>query len=109
MSKRIGITAILLLFLIVASAQKKLSYIDADKKSFELYQQQKWNELIEFSSEVRAQGIDFFYLQARTGIAFYNLKKYRTAADWFLKAWEIDKNFEWLQEYLYYRDRKSVV
>ena len=43
MSKRIGITAILLLFLIVASAQKKLSYIDADKKSFELYQQQKLN------------------------------------------------------------------
>ncbi len=102
MSKRIGITAILLLFLIVASAQKKLSYIDADKKSFELYQQQKWNELIDFSSEVRAQGIDFFYLQARTGIAYYNLKKYRTAADWFLKAWENDKSFEWLQEYLYY-------
>lgn len=102
MSKRIGITAILLLFLIVASAQKKLSYVDAEKKSFELYQQQKWDELIDFSGEVRAEGIDFFYLQARTGIAYFNLKKYRIAADWFLKAWENDKSFEWLQEYLYY-------
>jgi tetratricopeptide (TPR) repeat protein len=102
MSKRIGITIILLLFLFVVSAQKKLSYIEADSKSFELYQQQKWIELIDFSVEARDQGIDFFYLQARTGIAYYNLKKYRNAADWFLKAWENDKSFEWLQEYLYY-------
>ena len=102
MSKRIGITIILLLFLFAVSAQKKLSYVEVDRKSFELYQQQKWNELIDFSAEARDQGIDFFYLQARTGIAFYNLKKYRIAADWFLKAWENDKSFEWLQEYLYY-------
>ncbi len=102
MSKRIGITAILLLFLFAVSAQKKLSYIDVDKKSYELTQQQKWNELIEFSAEARKQGMDFFYLQARTGIAYYNLKKYRIASDWFLKAWENDQSFEWLQEYLYY-------
>ncbi len=102
MSKRIGITIILLLFLFAVSAQKKLSFVEVDSKSFELYQQQKWDELIEFSEEARDQGIDFFYLQARTGIAFYNLKKYRNAADWFLKAWENDKSFEWLQEYLYY-------
>ncbi|NQU87117.1 MAG: hypothetical protein HQ541_15275 [Mariniphaga sp.] len=102
MSKRIGITAILLLFLFAASAQKKLSYIDVDKKSYELHQQQKWDELINFSAEARKQGMDFFYLQARTGIAYYNLKKYRNAADWFLKAWKNDQSFEWLQEYLYY-------
>lgn len=102
MSKRIGITTILLLFLFAASAQKKLSYVEVDNKSFELYQQQKWNELIDFSAEVRKQGMDFFYLQARTGIAYYNLKKYRIAAGWFLKAWKNDHNFEWLQEYLYY-------
>ena len=102
MSKRIGITIILLLFLFAVSAQKKLSYVEVDSKSFELYQQQKWNELIDFSAEAREQGIDFFYLQARTGIAFYNLKKYRNAADWFLKAWKSDQSFEWLQEYLYY-------
>jgi hypothetical protein len=102
MSKRIGITGILLLFLFAASAQKKLSYIEVDNKSYELHKQQKWEELIEFSAEVRKQGMDFFYLQARTGIAYYNLKKYRNAADWLLKAWENDQSFEWLQEYLYY-------
>ena len=102
MSKRIGITGILLVFLFAVSAQKKLSYIEVDKKSYELYQQQKWDELIEFSAEVRKQGMDFFYLQARTGIAYYNLKRYRNAADCLLKAWENDQGFEWLQEYLYY-------
>ncbi len=102
MSKRIGLTVILLLFLFAVSAQKKLSYVEVDSLSFELYQQQKWNELIDFSAEARDQGIDFFYLQVRSGIAFYNLKKYRNATDWFLKAWENDKSFEWLQEYLYY-------
>lgn len=102
MSKRIGISIILLLFLFASSAQNKMSYVEADRKSFELFQQQKWDELIKYSSEVRLQGIDFFYLQARTGIAYYNLKKYRSSADWFLKAWENDKSFEWLQEYLYY-------
>ncbi|MDB4583898.1 hypothetical protein N9164_12155 [Draconibacterium sp.] len=102
MSKRIGITAILFLFLFVASAQKKLNYIEVDKKTYELFLEQKWDELIDFSTKARKQGIDFFYLQARTGIAYYNLKKYRTSSIWFLKAWENDQSFEWLQEYLYY-------
>jgi hypothetical protein len=102
MQKRIGITTILLLFLLAATAQKKLNYIEVDKKTYELYQQQKWTELIEFSAKVHQQGMDFFYLHARTGIAYYNLKKYRTASDYFLKAWKSDQSFEWLQEYLYY-------
>jgi len=102
MSKRIGLIGIMLISFLSVSAQKKLSFIEADKQSYELYQQQKWDELIEFSAKVRKQGMDFFYLQARTGIAFYNLKKYRIASEWFLKAWKNDQSFEWLQEYLYY-------
>jgi tetratricopeptide (TPR) repeat protein len=102
MSKRIATIAVLLFVLFSASAQKKLNYVEIDKKSYALFQQKKWNELIAFSAESRKQGIDFFYLQARTGIAYYNLKKYRMATEWFLKAWENDRSFEWLQEYLYY-------
>jgi len=102
MSKRIGITVVLLLFLFAVSAQKKLNYIEVDKKTFELHEQQKWNELIEYSAIARKQGMDFFYLQARTGIAYFKLKKFRIASDWFLKAWENDQSFEWLQEYLYF-------
>ncbi len=102
MYKRIGITVLLSLFLISVMAQKKWNYVEVDTKSYTLFQQKKWDELIAFSAESRKQGIDFFYLQARTGIAFYNLKKYRVASEWFLRAWENDRSFEWLQEYLYY-------
>ena len=102
MSKRIGITALFLLFLLTVSAQQKLNFVEVDKKSYELYQQKKWQELIKFSNQARNNGIDFFYLQARTGVAYFNLKKYRKATKYFYQAWENDKNFEWLQEYLYY-------
>ncbi len=102
MSKRIGLTNILLFVFIFVNAQQKWNFVEVDKKSYELFQQQKWAELIDFAKLSREHGIDYFYLQARTGIAYYNQKKYRKSADYFLKAWKNDQSFEWLQEYLYY-------
>ncbi len=102
MHKRTGIIILLLLITSLVQAQQKLSFPEVDKTSYELYLKGNWKELIKYSEQARQQGIDFFYLQARTGIAYYNLKRYRAASEWFLKAWEIDKTFEWLQEYLYY-------
>jgi hypothetical protein len=102
MSKYFGFVIILLLMIMAGYAQPTLNYPAVDKTSWELFQQGKWTELIEYSDYARSQGIDFFYLQARTGIAYYNLGKYRKASGWFLKAWEKDQSFEWLQEYLYY-------
>ncbi len=102
MSKRIVIIGLLMFVLTAANAQKRLNYIETDKKSYQLFTEKKWDELIQFSTEARKQGIDFFYLQVRTGIALYNQEKYRKASSFFLKAWENDKSFEWLQEYVYY-------
>ena len=102
MSKRIGISIVLLIASQLVFAQQKWSYVEVDKKSYELFQQQKWEELISFNNQVREHGIDYFNLQARTGIAYYNLEKYRKSTLWFLKAWENDQQLEWMQEYLYY-------
>lgn len=102
MQKRAGILAILILLGLFVRAQQKLNYPEVDKISYELFLQGNWQKLIQYAGEARKQGVDFFYLQARTGIAYYNLKKYRTASEWFLKAWENDQSFEWLQEYIYY-------
>ena len=102
MYKRIGIIMVLFLFWLNVSAQKELNFVEVDTTSYQLFQQQKWVELIDYSTQSRKQGIDFFYLQARTGIAFFNLGKYRTASEWFLKAYKNDRQFEWLQEYVYY-------
>jgi len=102
MSKRIGLLSLFMVFMIAATAQKKLNYVEVDKQSYALFQEKKWPELIQFATEARKQGIDFFYLQVRTGIAWYNQEKFRNAAPWFLKAYANDKSFEWLQEYVYY-------
>ena len=102
MQKRIGLIVVFTLLLLIVQAQQKLNYPEVDKVSYELFLQGKWAELIDYAKEARRQDIDFFYLQSRTGISYYNLKKYRTASEWFLKAWENDQSFEWLQEYLYY-------
>lgn len=102
MSKRIGITILLLSFFAVLQAQEKWNYAAVDKKSYELFQQQKWDELIALSNQAAEKGIDYFNLQTRTGIAYFNLNEYRKAGNWFLKAWENDQHLEWLQEYLYY-------
>ena len=84
MSKRIIIASLLMVFITVAKAQERLNYAEVDKQSYQLFLDGKWPELIQFSEEARKQGIDFFYLQARTGIAWYNLGKYRNAVPWFL-------------------------
>ena len=102
MSKRIVILGLLMVILTVAKAQEKLNFIEVDKQSYQLFLERKWPELISLSAEARKQGIDFFYLQVRTGIAWYNQGKYRNAAGWFLKAYKNDKSFDWLQEYVYY-------
>jgi len=102
MSKRIGITLLFIAIFSVLSAQQKWNYAEVDKKSYELFLQKNWEGLITFNKQARENGINYFNLQARTGIAWFNLGKYRKASIWFLKAWENDKNLEWLQEYLYY-------
>lgn len=89
-------------FIFTLHAQQKWNFTEVDKKSYELFQQKKWDDLIKFNKEANACGIDYFNLQTRTGIAYFNQKKYRKSADYFLKAWENDQSFEWLQEYLYY-------
>ena len=102
MPKRIATIFLLMILMLDAIAQEKLNYAEVDRRSYQLFQENKWPELIQFAAEAREQGIDFFYLQVRTGIAWYNQGKYRNAAQWFLKAYKNDNSFEWLQEYLYY-------
>lgn len=102
MQKRIIITGLLFVLLMQVMSQDKLNYKEVDSQSYRLFLQKDWTELINFSTEARKQGIDYYYLQMRTGIAYYNLGKYRKASFFFLKAYENDQSSELLQEYVYY-------
>jgi tetratricopeptide (TPR) repeat protein len=102
MSKRIAIMGLLMSLLIGVKAQEKLNIADVDMKTYQLFLEGKWTELIQLADDAREQGIDFFYLQVRTGIAWYSQGKYRKASDYFLQAYQSDQSLEWLQEYVYY-------
>ena len=68
MQKRIGFIALFILLFLSVQAQQKLNYPEVDKASYDLFLQGNWEELIHYAELSRKQGIDFFYLQVRTGI-----------------------------------------
>ena len=73
-----------------------------DQKTFELYENEKWKELIEVGKLAIKDNIDFYYLQYRMGIAYYGLKNYRKAIPYFEKVLEQQAQDKTAQEYLYY-------
>lgn len=102
MPKRLIFIGFFILFFSQAMAQEKMIYQEVETSSYQLFLEEKWPELILLSEEANQHGIDFFYLQFRTGIAWYSLGKYRKANHYFLKAYSQDRSNEWLQEYVYY-------
>ena len=49
MQKRIGIIMVFSSFMLIAQAQQKLNYPEADRVSYELFLQGKWRELVDYS------------------------------------------------------------
>lgn len=75
---------------------------NVDLKSYELFQQNQWKELIKLGTESKKKGIDFYYLQYRMGIAYYNLKNYRKAIPFFKQITEQSPEDKTALEYLFY-------
>ena len=100
--KKIALIQMFLIFSICVAAQEKESYIEIDKKTYSLYLQRNWKELIKAGKISLKKGITFYYLQVRMGIAYYELKKYRKAVPYFEKARKINAKNELVNEYLYY-------
>lgn len=66
------------------------------------YLEKNWTELINTGNEALNQGVDFYYLRVRMGIAYANKKNYRKAIVNYKKAIEFVPNDPVAQEYLYY-------
>ena len=87
MGKQI-ILIIVLCFLTAAKAQKKsLSYKQVDRTTYAYYLKQDWKPLLEMGKKSRADGIDFYYLKVRMGIAYFKLRNYDSALDRFMFAY----------------------
>lgn len=98
---------LLTLFLFIAFSlytrgqEYPLSFQDVDRNSYNLYEKGDWKELIRFSKEALNSGIDYYYLRIRTGIAYFQTKRYMQAALHFQKALEFNNNDFLAGEYLY--------
>lgn len=84
------------------NSQELYNYTNVNNKTFLLYQQKDWKELIKYGNNSLKNNIDFYYLQYRMGIAYYELKKYRKAIPFFENVVNKTPEDNIAQEYLYY-------
>lgn len=98
-----GVAFIMMLVLsITTMAQTELSFRTVEDSSYALYLKQDWKSLQQFGRQAEKQKYNYFYLQERLGIAYYNLQKYQVALTHFNKADALNSADEFLQEHLFY-------
>jgi hypothetical protein len=73
-----------------------------NQETYKLYEAQNWNEMVKVGKEALDAGYDFFYLQLRIGIAYFEMEKYRTSQKYFNNALLYNKSDPLTLEYLYY-------
>jgi len=88
--------------LLLIQAGKSQDFVSVDKKTYDLYMEKHWDELIQAGKEGLKQDIDYFYLRMRIAIAFYEKKNYKASQAHFRKALEFNEGDPVALEYLYY-------
>jgi len=73
-----------------------------DQITYQQYLKGEWDQLIKTGKEAKKNGIHFYFLDVRMGIAYYNKKKYRKAIKYLEKAYQKDDKNAVVSEYLYY-------
>ena len=67
---------VLLWFVSTAYAQKpSLSITYVDSATYTLYLKQDWKPIIALGKQSRAEGVDFYYLKVRMGMAYFKENK----------------------------------
>jgi len=84
------------------SAQNKSENDKIDSLTYQLYIQQQWDDLIVEGKKAIHNGVDFYYLQMRIAIAFYEKRNYRQAIRFFENALRYDPLNQVVLEYLYF-------
>ncbi len=100
--RRIVLVLMVFLFSDAAFGQTQPTTTSVDAATYQLWVQQDWDALIETGNEALDNGIDFYYLRYRLGVAYYEHKNYHRAARHFQKAFDMNGDDDLLKEYLYY-------
>lgn len=96
----------LLLFILLLSsnlhAQQSKSFNYYDSITYNLFILNEWKELIANGNDALKHNFDYYYLEVRMGIAYYNLQNYRTSIAHFEKALSFNAGDPFTLSYLYY-------
>ncbi|MBL7114029.1 MAG: hypothetical protein ISS19_18975, partial [Bacteroidales bacterium] len=93
---------ILLLFSCLLSAQDVPDFRQVDIETYRFYEAGQWDSLIELGEPALDNGIDYFYLRMRLGIARYEKRNYIKSSQHFRHALEFNNVDPVALEYLYY-------
>jgi len=83
-------------------AEDKFDFATVDKVTYELYLQQNWEKLASYGKKAIKNGIDYYYLRMRVGIANFELEKFMYAELHFNNALEFNAEDIDALTYLYY-------
>ncbi len=97
-----SVPTLLLFFVLSCSLMAQEGFRTVDSISYRLFADGQWEELAKFGKEAIDSGFDYYYLDLRTGIAFYRLKKYNKARKYFLRAVQKNSLDPGLNEYLFW-------
>ncbi|MDF1676268.1 MAG: hypothetical protein P1U44_11180 [Vicingaceae bacterium] len=78
------------------------SYQEVDSKSYQLYTEKNWQELSQYGKAASEKGYDYYYLNVRIGIAFFELKDFENAKSYFEKALQNSSASTYAKEYLFW-------
>ncbi|MCX6148061.1 MAG: hypothetical protein NTW25_12570 [Candidatus Kapabacteria bacterium] len=75
---------------------------EVDIKSYKLFSERHWDELIEYGTDAFNKGKSFYYLPIRIGIAYFEKQNYQKASEWFIMSYDNYSDDNFVNEYLYY-------
>lgn len=84
----------------VVSGQR--DFVQTDIQTYRLFTEQKWDSLIASGKRALKEGIDFYYLRVRMGVAFFSKEKYLTAVRHLKAAHVQNPSDGYVSYYLYY-------
>jgi tetratricopeptide (TPR) repeat protein len=102
MYRNICILILVVLTAPAAAGQTPHGMPEVDARTYALWQSGDWNGLIAEGRSALRNGIDFYYLRYRLGVAWYEKGNYQLAIRHFNRATDSDFSDITLKEYLYY-------
>ena len=87
---------------LITMEARSQDFIRIDSATYAQYLAGDWKTLVRDGKEALRQGVDYYYLRMRLGIAQYELKNFRAATTHFIRALEFSADDPPAGEYLYY-------